>query len=318
MQQSHIISNMVYIMGGICWYVFSSSGFYILLMCICLFIASGRAVFFLITVCIFATLLQTYFLPSPKRWPLIRMSNSFRRCIRHTIFGLRNIKQNKSYIFAVSPHGMAPLCSPFLFHRLQAKREELYYSVADILLHIPIMNIFLRLMGYDSVGKDTFKKKLQRGESIYFQPGGFQDMLLCRQNTPYKEIISIPYGWIKYALQYGKAVIPIYNFDEIRVSFATRLPYVTLQNKLYKRINVHLFCEFLRPVPPTQIYKIMCKDGITSAIGRPITFPTIPNPSKRDIRKWHRKYCKRLLHLVNKYKNKAGYPDLHLNIKELK
>jgi 2-acylglycerol O-acyltransferase 2 len=215
----------------------------------------------------------------------------------------------------VSPHGIVPLCAPFLFHKLQEKIKKLYYLVADILLHLPIINLFLRLTGYDSTRKYLFKKKLQQGASIYFQPGGFQDMFLCEENTLHKETISIPFGWIKYALQYGKKVIPIYNFDETRVSSSTRLPCLAFRKKLYELFGVNLFYIFANS--PAFIYKVLCEDGITSAIGRPITFPTIPNPTSRDIKRWHLKYCKRLLHLVNKYKIKAGYPDLHLSIKEL-
>jgi len=291
-------------------------GFYIIPILIYIFIASRQL--FLIMVCIWmlSVTLPTYFLPFPAQWPLYTTGISLQRCIRHKIIGLHNIKKEESYIFAVSPHGSVPICSPLLFHTLQEKRKELYYSIANILFKIPIMNIFFRLTGYDSVKKSIFKKKLQSGQSIYFQPGGFQDMFLCEQNILHKkETISIPFGWIKYALQYGKKVIPIYNFDENRLSSTTILPFATLRKKIYKLMNLHLFYPFSSP--PTYLYNLICKNGITSAIGKPIIFPIIHDPSNRDIARWHRRYCKQLLYLVDKYKTRAGYPDLQLTIKEL-
>ena len=190
-------------MGFICWYLFSSMGGYIIILFIYIFLKRIRLFLYIMCILVLSTFLSA---SCAHVWPMICVSNSFQQCIRHTIFGMRNIKKNESYIFAASPHGVVPLCSPCLFHTLQAKKNKLYYLVADILLHTPIINIFFRLTGYDSVRKDLFKKKLQQGESIYFQPGGFQDMFLCEENTTHKETISIPFGWIKYALQYGKKV----------------------------------------------------------------------------------------------------------------
>ena len=283
MQYDYIISNMVYSMELICWYVFTSMGGYIFILLIYIFYKRVRLFLYFVCISVLGA-----FLPAicGNMWPVIRMSNSFQQCIRHTIFGLHNIKKKRILHFCCVATRYGPLCSPFLFHRLQEKIKKLYYSVADILSYIPIMNIFLRLTGYDSVRKDLFKKKLQQGKSIYFQPGGFQDMFLCEENTPHKETISIPFGWIKYALQYGTKVIPIYNFDETRISSRARLPCLAFRKKLYELIGVNPFYVFASS--PAFIYQVICKDGITSAIGRPITFPTIPNPSKRDIRKWHR------------------------------
>lgn len=134
MQYDHIISNMVYSMGFICWYLFSSMGGYIFILLIYIFCKRIRL--FLYIMCI---LVLCAFLPviCGKTWPVIRMSHSFQQCVRHTVFGLRNINKNESYIFAVSPHGIVPLCAPFLFHILQEKIKKLYYSVADILLLHP-------------------------------------------------------------------------------------------------------------------------------------------------------------------------------------
>lgn len=312
MQCDQIISNMVYSIGLICWYVFTSMCGYIYILLVYIFLKNKRLFFNVMCILVFCA-----FFPSIccKTRPIIHLSNFFQQRIQHTIFGLRNIKKNESYIYAASPHGIVPICSPCLFHRLQAKKYTLYYLVADILSKIPFINIFFRLTGYGSVRKDLFKKQLQQGKSIYFQPGGFQDMFLCEENTLHKETISIPFGWIKYALQYGKKVIPIYNFDETRISSFASLPCLAFRKKLYKQFRMNPFYIFT--VSPVFLYKVLCEDGITSAIGRPITFPTISNPSTRDIKKWHKKYCKRLLHLVNKYKIKAGYPYLQLCIKEL-
>ena len=316
MKRSHIISNVVPVMGWICWYVFTSVSFYMIPVLIYIFVTNKRQFLSIICILVLCALLPKYLLPFSEQYPLYTMDTSLQTYIGHTIIGLRNIKKNESYIFAVSPHGSVPICSPLLFHTLQGKRRDLYYSIANILFKIPIMNIFFRLTGYDSVKKSIFKKKLQSGQSIYFQPGGFQDMFLCEQNILHKkETISIPFGWIKYALQYGKKVIPIYNFDENRLSSTTILPFATLRKKIYKLMNLHLFYPFSSP--PTYLYNLICKNGITSAIGKPIIFPIIHDPSNRDIARWHRRYCKQLLYLVDKYKTRAGYPDLQLTIKEL-
>ena len=83
MERSHIISNVVPIMGWISWYIFTSMGFYIIPILIYIFIASRQL--FLIMVCIWmlSVTLPTYFLPFPAQWPLYTTGISLQRCIRH-------------------------------------------------------------------------------------------------------------------------------------------------------------------------------------------------------------------------------------------
>ena len=177
---------------------------------------------------------------------------------------------------------------------------------------IPPLNLLFKLFSFYSADKTNFKKKIKL-HNIYFIPGGVKDMYNMETNIHgKKETINIPYGWMKYSLQEGATIVPIYNFDETSILKILSLPFLNIR----KRIQSYTYLPIIFPDICDILYLYKHKK-ITSAIGKPIQLPKIENPTKKDIFMWHRKYCKRLIRLINKHKKSAGYPELVVTIKEL-
>mmetsp|Transcript_24909 Transcript_24909/g.40707 ORF Transcript_24909/g.40707 Transcript_24909/m.40707 type:complete len:83 (+) Transcript_24909:1-249(+) len=65
----------------------------------------------------------------------------------------------------------------------------------------------------------------------------------------------------------------------------------------------------LIPVMPRPSAKIL------TYVGPAIDLPTIPEPEKGDVDKWHDIYMKALVQLFDSKKSEAGWPDAVLELK---
>ena len=122
MQYDHIISNMVYSMELICWYVFTSMGGYIFILLIYIFYKRVRLFLYFVCISVLGA-----FLPAicGNMWPVIRMSNSFQQCIRHTIFGLHNIKKKRILYFCCVATRYGPSLFAIFVSQITRKDKEI-------------------------------------------------------------------------------------------------------------------------------------------------------------------------------------------------
>eukprot|EP00927_Polykrikos_kofoidii_P040281 TRINITY_DN34468_c0_g1_i1.p1 TRINITY_DN34468_c0_g1~~TRINITY_DN34468_c0_g1_i1.p1 ORF type:complete len:413 (-),score=60.19 TRINITY_DN34468_c0_g1_i1:59-1216(-) len=160
----------------------------------------------------------------------------------------------------------------------------------------------------DSADKKTFQRYMAKGENVALIPGGFQDAVAFQFG---KEVAVIKRrkGFIKYCLQYGYRVHPVYTFGESE----TYHTFTGLQS-LRMRISEHnipmvaFWGMLLLPFLPKPESKII------TYVGPPLELPHVPNPASEDVDKWHGEYVKALTNLFNEKRAEAGYPDAELHI----
>jgi len=164
---------------------------------------------------------------------------------------------------------------------------------------IPFSGIFARWMGLVGVDNKNFKEFMKEGKNIKFLPGGFEEATLTHCE---KERIFVKdrKGFIKYSLQFGYTLYPIYTFNE---------------NKVYNTINIlegfRLWLNKLK-IPGTLFYG---KYGwlprtdveLITVIGKGIELPVIENPSNEQIDYYHSLYIEKLQEVFNKHKEKYGF-----------
>jgi len=160
----------------------------------------------------------------------------------------------------------------------------------------------------DAADKKTFVKLMERGENMSLTPGGFQEAVAQRHGKDCAVVLRRK-GFIKYCLQYGYRIHPVYTFGESSTFYT-----FTGLRKLRMRIsenNIPMVAFFgwplfpLLPRPDT---------NLLTYVGAGIDVPHIPEPTTEDVNKWHGEYIKGLANLYNEYKAEAGYSNAELEI----
>jgi len=160
----------------------------------------------------------------------------------------------------------------------------------------------------EAADKKTFKSVMEKGENCAILPGGFQDAVAYQYN---KDVVVMKRrkGFIKYCLQYGYRVHPVYTFGESSTYHA-----FTGLRKLRMVIserNIPMVVFFGWPFLP---FLPRPEAKLLTYIGPPIDMPHIDVPTKEEIEKWHSMYIEALVSLFDAKKSEAGYPDSTLEI----
>eukprot|EP00415_Alexandrium_ostenfeldii_P000729 UN0729 len=149
---------------------------------------------------------------------------------------------------------------------------------------------------------------MSRGESVALIPGGFQDAVKFQYQKE-RTAIKDRKGFIKYCLQYGYRVHPVYTFGESE-TYYTFTGLEGLRNWI-SRYNIPMvvflgwpLCPFL-PWPQTRIL---------TYVGRGIDMPLLPSATKEEVDYWHSVYMTALRQLFDEQKAEAGYPGAELEI----
>ncbi len=227
----------------------------------------------------------------------LRWLTPFRYFDKYELVIEEPLKEGKS-LFCYHPHGIAG----FGMSMSAAFSNIIYDSFSCVsrgMILIPFSGIFARWMGLVGVDNKNFKEFMKEGKNIKFLPGGFEEATLTHCE---KERIFVKdrKGFIKYSLQFGYTLYPIYTFNE---------------NKVYNTINIlegfRLWLNKLK-IPGTLFYG---KYGwlprtdleLITVIGKGIELPVIENPSNEQIDYYHSLYIEKLQEVFNKHKEKYGF-----------
>lgn len=154
----------------------------------------------------------------------------------------------------------------------------------------------------------TFKELMARGESVAFIPGGFQDAVVFAYKKE-RTVVRQRKGFIKYCLQYGYRVHPVYTFGESE-TYYTFTGLERLRNWISK-YNIPMVAFFGWPLLPFLPWP---QTSILTYVGEGIDFPLLPAPTKEEVDKWHAVYLSALRRHFDVHKAEAGYPDAQLEI----
>lgn len=218
----------------------------------------------------------------------------------YTVIFEEDVEDNKS-LLCVHPHGIVGLSLGSLLVSGIGCMKKLKVCGTRFVRYLPVSGIIARWIGIDGVNHNNFKTYMEEGKNIIFIPGGFE----CATITSDKEdrtFIKNRKGFIKYALRYGYAIHPIYNFGE---------------NKLFYTINwfekLGLILNKLK-IPGCLFYGkygLLPRDDIDicCVVGKPLRLPIITEPTESDIDKYHKLYLDELTSLYQRYCKTYGGSD---------
>jgi len=162
--------------------------------------------------------------------------------------------------------------------------------------------------GLETLSKESIIGAMTVGRNVSFIPGGFEDATTLVYGE-HSTVMKRRAGFIKYALQHGYRVHPIYSFGETDTffTFTGLLNFRLWLNKF--GIPAVVFCGFPFPLLPRPQAKIM------TCVGKAIQLPLIADPSKEEVAKWHQAYCDALVAVFEEHKEAAGLSkEAKLNI----
>lgn len=217
--------------------------------------------------------------------------------------------QKEGSVFGFHPHGA--VCCGFSWNGCWNKKfEDLAGTtmwLCDRVLREdnPFFKVVCDWHGtIESLSKRTLLKYMGRKNNVAFIPGGFEDATIMEYGKHYTAMKKRT-GFIKYALQHGYRLHPVYTFGE------TESYYTPCTGALKFRLWLNKFgipaivpVGFLGvPFLPLPAPKIL------TYVGKAIQLPKIAEPSKDDVAKWHKTYCEALVALFEANKKEAGLPD---------
>jgi len=155
----------------------------------------------------------------------------------------------------------------------------------------------------ESATKGNCVKLMKAGRNLAIIPGGFEDATLMVFGKD-RTMLSQRKGLIKYALQHGYALTPVWSFGETST-------YHTFTGLLKQRLALNK-----RAIPAVLFFDWKClplfprvDSRVLSYVGPPLQLPTIPEPTSAQVDEWHAHYIQALRELYDAHKAEAGYPD---------
>lgn len=160
----------------------------------------------------------------------------------------------------------------------------------------------------ESCDSSDFKRLMSKGVSVAFIPGGFLDAVAFEYGKDVC-VLRKKKGFIKYCLQYGYRLHPVYTFGECE-TYHTFTGFRSWRMKVAEQ-NVPAVAFFGWPLLP---FLPRTQSKILTYVGTGIDLPLIADPSAAEIDHWHQVYMDALRKLFNEYKAEAGYPNSTLEI----
>lgn len=221
---------------------------------------------------------------------------------------LDDIQKEKS-LFGFHPHGV--FCIGFSLNGCWNKKfreaagSSTRFMVDKVLREDnPIFKVICDLHnGIDTLAKSQLMKNMKEGSNVAFVPGGFEDATVMAFGKD-KTVMKKRQGFIKYALQHGYRLHPVYTFGESNshYTFTGALKFRLWLNT-FGIPAVLIFGWPPFPLLPRQNIKIY------TYVGKGIQLPKIENPSKEEVAKWHGEYIDGLQKVFEDNKKEVGLPD---------
>jgi hypothetical protein len=151
--------------------------------------------------------------------------------------------------------------------------ENSHFLGSSVAINMPFGGILLKWLGLESVQPKSFKNLLKNSEDIIFMPGGFEEASICSHKNE-KIFILNRKGFIKYALEFGYSIYPVYAFNENKL-FRTLDYFYGLRlflNKV-KIPGVVYFGKYGHPFAPEKNVELKV------VLGEPIVCEKVENPT---------------------------------------
>ena len=204
---------------------------------------------------------------------------------------------DKNSLFGFHPHGITTACPQFSFSLHENLKNSVFLS-SRALIYFPFGGLASKLFQVESVDKKNFLRNMSIGKNISFLPGGFEEATITNY---WKDRVFIKNrkGFIKYALEYGYKIYPVYSFGENKLYFTINVfeKLRLMINKL--KIPGALFFSplFVLPIPNVKL---------STVIGKPIILPMVKEPTEEMVNKYHKIYMEELVSLYQRHREENG------------
>jgi 1-acyl-sn-glycerol-3-phosphate acyltransferase len=162
-------------------------------------------------------LIGIYTFPAERWPPAFRRDHLFEIAVRYFSYRIiieqQNIPTEIPAVYAMGPHGV--FC---IGHSIQTLVNEFIFGTsfhhlaASATFWVPMYNITLKMMGYKSVDRSTFKGLIEKGRSVGVVPGGIAEMFAAGKEGDEKMVVLQRKGFVRIALETGSQIIPCYCF----------------------------------------------------------------------------------------------------------
>jgi hypothetical protein len=248
--------------------------------------------------------LYRYYYPA-KYWPL------FKRCMRltdHPYFNNQKIifeqhieEKGERKMFCIMPHGILTMGYTTLISSKEMDCFNIKWLVTDIITKLPFIGDILGWSNMFSINKCNMLNLMSKGKNIALIPGGFEEATRFEHGT-YSVYINQRKGFIKYALQHGYEIYPIFVFGEEKSYYTLFTSFLKILGKYLNKYHIpttFFYGKYFTPMPNNDL-------DLNMVIGRKLKLPTIRSPSIYDINVYHNYYRREVINLFNRNVKKYG------------
>lgn len=208
-------------------------------------------------------------------------------------------KEKTSRMFLFHPHGLLTVGFGLATSAKFFSESDVKFLVTESLTMLPFIGDFVRWNSCYDCSPGNMKQMMKDKENIALIPGGFEETTLYERGK-FRLYLKKRKGFIKYALQFGYIIHPIFVFGEEQTYYSlSGLTKFRLWLNSFK-IPAILFMGRYGFLPHSNL-------DMVTVVGKGITFPKIEKPTSEDIDKYHSLYISKIEELFTKYKGKYAH-----------
>eukprot|EP00611_Tribonema_gayanum_P019149 TRINITY_DN325_c0_g3_i4.p1 TRINITY_DN325_c0_g3~~TRINITY_DN325_c0_g3_i4.p1 ORF type:complete len:351 (-),score=64.56 TRINITY_DN325_c0_g3_i4:234-1286(-) len=182
--------------------------------------------------------------------------------------------------------------------------------VVDGLYHTPFFRWFIAdwTKAVQAANKPNFQRLMKSKALIGLIPGGLEEATISCKGKD-RVYLKARKGFIKYALEFGYTIVPVYCFGECDTYHNLQgLWRLRLWLNSLKMPGVCFWGTWWCPLLPIP-------SNINTVFGKPFRVPQIDHPTPEDINKWHALYVQELKALYDRHKHQfASNPNQELEV----
>lgn len=230
-------------------------------------------------------------------------------------------KAGKVGLYAIHPHGIFSMGMAQLMGRREIN-AHVHFAFSPYLFYTPIFHLFSRLVGKPArADKADMVRVMRRREHLALIPGGFEEATITSGGDADRVWIRKRCGFLKYCVQHGVSVVPVYCFGEKEMCAARsnlcaphrvasrarcRSRYHNLQGAWSARLALNkrglpgivpwgrLLCPLVPRPRPLHV-----------VVGEPLHFAQAAQPTAEQVADAHAMYIAALTELFDRHKVKC-------------